>query len=141
MRVQATRHAEMVAIDSLFTRCNGAVPWSDLELYVSCEPCVMCAAALAQLGIGVVYFGCANDKFGGCGSVLDLAGATAAAGGVHGCNGNRGRPLKVHGGVEAAKAVDLLRRFYSRGNPRAPVPHRPLAGPNQAASNVQRETD
>ena len=40
--------------------------------YVTVEPCIMCASALAQLGIGKVYFGCHNDRFGGCGSVLNL---------------------------------------------------------------------
>jgi tRNA-specific adenosine deaminase 2 len=32
----------------------------------------MCAGALALVGIGQVYFGCANDKFGGCGSVQSV---------------------------------------------------------------------
>lgn len=40
------------------------------DLYVTVEPCVMCASALRQLGIRRVFFGCANDRFGGCGSVL-----------------------------------------------------------------------
>jgi tRNA(Arg) A34 adenosine deaminase TadA len=42
------------------------------HLYVTCEPCIMCAAALADLGIGRVVFGCRNEKFGGCGSILHL---------------------------------------------------------------------
>ena len=32
----------------------------------------MCAGALALLGIGHVYYGCQNDRFGGCGSILSL---------------------------------------------------------------------
>ena len=40
------------------------------ELYVTCEPCIMCAAALSLLRLRRVVFGCANDRFGGCGSVL-----------------------------------------------------------------------
>ena len=40
------------------------------ELYVTCEPCIMCAAALSLLQLRRVVFGCANDRFGGCGSVL-----------------------------------------------------------------------
>jgi tRNA(Arg) A34 adenosine deaminase TadA len=42
------------------------------HLYVTCEPCIMCAAALRQVRIGRVVYGCANDKFGGCGSILHL---------------------------------------------------------------------
>ncbi len=42
------------------------------DLFVTCEPCIMCAAALSTLRIGRVYFGCYNDKFGGCGSILEL---------------------------------------------------------------------
>jgi tRNA(Arg) A34 adenosine deaminase TadA len=36
----------------------------------------MCAAALAQVGIGMVCFGCCNERFGGCGSVMHLHGET-----------------------------------------------------------------
>lgn len=32
----------------------------------------MCASALRQIGIGLVIYGCGNDRFGGCGSVLDI---------------------------------------------------------------------
>jgi tRNA(Arg) A34 adenosine deaminase TadA len=42
------------------------------ELYVTVEPCIMCASALALIGIGQVYYGCCNDKFGGCGSILSI---------------------------------------------------------------------
>ena len=42
------------------------------DLYVTVEPCVMCASALKQYRIRTVYFGCANDRFGGTGGVLSL---------------------------------------------------------------------
>lgn len=42
------------------------------SLYVTCEPCIMCAGALALLGIQHVYYGCKNDRFGGCGSIMSL---------------------------------------------------------------------
>ncbi len=32
----------------------------------------MCASALRQIGIGAVYYGCGNDRFGGCGSVINV---------------------------------------------------------------------
>lgn len=42
------------------------------DLYVTVEPCIMCAAALRQYGIRAVYFGCHNDKFGGTGGVMNI---------------------------------------------------------------------
>ena len=62
------------------------------ELYVTCEPCIMCAAALSLLRLRRVVYGCANDKFGGCGSVLALHQAGC---GPCGC----GAPLCVWRGV------------------------------------------
>jgi len=41
-------------------------------LYVTVEPCVMCASMLRQLGIKKVYFGAVNDKFGGTGGVFSI---------------------------------------------------------------------
>ncbi len=41
-------------------------------LYVTVEPCIMCASLLRQLGIKKVYFGAVNDKFGGCGGVFRI---------------------------------------------------------------------
>jgi len=41
-------------------------------LYVTVEPCIMCSSALRQLGIKEVFYGCDNDRFGGCGSVLGV---------------------------------------------------------------------
>jgi tRNA(Arg) A34 adenosine deaminase TadA len=42
----------------------------DLDLYVTVEPCIMCASFLRQVGIRKVWFGAVNDKFGGTGGVL-----------------------------------------------------------------------
>lgn len=74
---QATRHAELEAIDAILadnalTPTTTAYPLSMTTLYVTVEPCIMCAAALRQLGIKEVFYGCANDRFGGCGSVFDV---------------------------------------------------------------------
>ena len=41
-------------------------------LYVTVEPCIMCASALRQVKIRAVYFGCANERFGGTGGVLSV---------------------------------------------------------------------
>ncbi|XP_028070305.1 tRNA-specific adenosine deaminase TAD2 [Camellia sinensis] len=127
----ATRHAEMEAIDVLLEKWkqNGlseaevANKFSKCTLYVTCEPCIMCAAALSILGIKEVYYGCANDKFGGCGSILSLhlsSSEPLISGGVP-----RQKGFKCTGGIMASEAVSLLRSFYEQGNPNAPKPHRP----------------
>ncbi|RAL68661.1 hypothetical protein DID88_007370 [Monilinia fructigena] len=43
-----------------------------LDLYVTIEPCIMCASLLQQFGIRKVWYGAVNDKFGGNGGVLNL---------------------------------------------------------------------
>ena len=77
-----TRHAELEAVDALLAadaeRAAAAAAGgpaaaqllADVELFVSVEPCIMCAAALSALGLKRVFYGCPNDKFGGCGSIL-----------------------------------------------------------------------
>ncbi|KAG9126188.1 tRNA(adenine34) deaminase [Ceratobasidium sp. 392] len=74
----ATRHAELEAIDEIFANSTLTPtpipphPLSETDLYVTVEPCIMCASALRQLGLRATYFGAANERFGGCGSVLDV---------------------------------------------------------------------
>lgn len=50
----------------------GASVFAECDLYVTVEPCVMCAAALRLLRFRRVFYGCGNDRFGGCGSVLNV---------------------------------------------------------------------
>lgn len=76
----ATRHAEMEAVDAVLNGASlgasGGDPGGTRELFrectlvVTCEPCIMCAAALSLLGLTRIVYGCRNPRFGGCGSVL-----------------------------------------------------------------------
>merc|ERR1719506_2880726 len=66
-----TRHCEMVAIDA-FLRAHPPEAFRRAKLYVTLEPCIMCAGALAQLGLHEVVFGAPNTRFGGCGGVLSV---------------------------------------------------------------------
>ncbi|EFJ50703.1 hypothetical protein VOLCADRAFT_73641 [Volvox carteri f. nagariensis] len=125
-----TRHAEMIAIDQILAACGGAVQDAAFErcdLYVTVEPCIMCAGALSLLGFRKVFFGCGNDRFGGCGSILPVNQegcgpcARQASAGTH-----AGRGFPAQGGLFAEQAVELLREFYAAGNPCAPRPHRPV---------------
>ena len=78
-RAKATRHAELEAIDEILadealTPDRAALhPLVETTLYVTVEPCIMCASALRQMGIKEVFFGCENERFGGCGSVLGVS--------------------------------------------------------------------
>ena len=47
-------------------------PLKGVVLYVTVEPCLMCASAMRQVGIEKVVYGCANDRFGGCGGVQSI---------------------------------------------------------------------
>lgn len=86
---------------------------SETTLYVTVEPCMMCASALRQMGIKEVFFGCANDRFGGCGSVLGVN---------EGLSHPAHPPYKASCGYLRDEAIMILRRFYMTENTRAPVP-------------------
>jgi tRNA(adenine34) deaminase len=67
----ATAHAEMLAL----TQAETAVgDWrlTDCDLYVTKEPCVMCAGALVHVRMGRVVFGCADLRSGGAGGIINL---------------------------------------------------------------------
>lgn len=65
----ATKHCEFVAIERILKDHTIEI-FKESELYVTCEPCIMCASALSIIGIKKVYFGCYNERFGGNGSIL-----------------------------------------------------------------------
>ncbi|KAJ3352298.1 tRNA(adenine34) deaminase [Allomyces javanicus] len=149
----ASRHAELVAIDRILANTGyrtsaqwalGDVPnpnadrespatiFATTDLYVTVEPCVMCASALRQLGVRRVFFGCGNDRFGGCGSVLDIH-ARATGGPAF-------APLWCERGHMRDDAILMLRRFYLRENESAPKPrkkaHRTLKTEDIATASV-----
>ncbi|KAL7916436.1 hypothetical protein GGI35DRAFT_39968 [Trichoderma velutinum] len=133
-------------------RVNGSI-LHESSLYVTVEPCVMCASLLRQVGIKKVYFGAVNDKFGGTGGVFSIHansapvsadGQTVSAhpqpkpvqypdgGGSLGTSfplgvrdgGNIEPGYEIEGGWGRDEAVALLRRFYVQENGRAPVPRK-----------------
>lgn len=69
--LNGTRHAEFVAIAGILSK-NPISILNETDLYVTVEPCVMCASMLRQYGIRAVYFGCWNERFGGTGGVLNM---------------------------------------------------------------------
>lgn len=126
---QGTRHAEMIAIDKILKSSNFDLQEADFSsctLYVTCEPCIMCAGALGILRFKSVIYGCANDKFGGNGSILSihesLGGSCSTD--IYGDSRGSGVKYKSTGGLCKDEAIKLLQDFYISGNPNAPKPHR-----------------
>lgn len=73
----------------------------------------MCSSALRQVGINLVYFGCSNDRFGGCGGVVSIHNDTRLI---------FSKPLQAFGGFRREEAIILLRKFYITENTNAPAP-------------------
>ena len=100
----ATAHAEMEAIRQACAALGG---WHlvGCDLYVTLEPCPMCAGAILNSRIRRVWYGAPNPKAGCCGGVIDL---------FH--EGFNHRP-QVYGGVLADRCAHLLRRFFRNPTP------------------------
>ncbi len=112
-----TRHAELVVVDEMLAAGHPATVFQACEVYVTCEPCIMCAGALGLLCIKRVVFGCRNDRFGGCGSILRVHDAPHLA-----------HHYPVQAGLREAEAVALFKTFYVRENQQAPEAKRRKKG-------------
>lgn len=66
-----TKHAEMIAIQKA-SKAVGAWRLENCEMYVTLEPCTMCAGAIINARIKKVTYGTSDEKTGACGSVLNL---------------------------------------------------------------------
>ena len=66
-----TNHAEIVAIRNA-TKVIGNWRLSECDMYVTLEPCTMCAGAIVQSRIRRLYIGTFDPKAGGCGSVFNI---------------------------------------------------------------------
>lgn len=67
-----TAHAEMLAVSAACDTLEEKY-LSDCTLYVTLEPCAMCAGALVWAKIGTIVFGASDSKAGACGSVFNIA--------------------------------------------------------------------
>lgn len=97
-----TAHAEMIAI----TQAAAALEGWRLEgttLYVTLEPCLMCAGAIVNARIQRVVFGALDPKAGACGSLYQV-----------GLDTRLNHRFEVVGGVLAEECGALLREFFSR---------------------------
>jgi len=101
LRRDPTAHAEILAIRAAAEALGG---WrlADTTLYVTLEPCAMCAGAIVLARIPTVVFAAPDPKAGAAGSVLDVLAEPRL----------NHRPL-VEGGVLADECAALLREFFA----------------------------
>ena len=95
----ATAHAELLAINEACERL-GSWRLSGCELYVTLEPCPMCAGAIINSRLDRVIFGAKDARMGALGSVMDLN------------NYPLGHKVEVKDGVLAEESLELLRDFF-----------------------------
>lgn len=70
-KLDTTMHAEIIAIKKASKKLNS---WrlNGCEMYVTLEPCPMCAGAIANARLDKIYIGTMDEKNGACGSVTDV---------------------------------------------------------------------
>jgi tRNA(adenine34) deaminase len=98
----ATAHAEILAIGAA-SNALGSWRLNECTLYVTLEPCAMCAGAIVLARLGRVVYGAADPKAGACGSVLDV---------IHEPRLNHRAELL--GGILAEECGELLRSFFQK---------------------------
>ena len=98
----ATAHAELLAIEKA-CRVLGRWRLSGCTLYVTCEPCPMCAGAIVNSRLDRVVYGCADPKAGAVRSLFQLADSPLL-----------NHRAAVTAGVRADECAALLKEFFRR---------------------------
>ncbi len=93
-----TAHAEILALRQAASRL-GRWRLEDCVMYVTLEPCPMCAWAILQSRLKAVYFGAYDPNYGALGSVIDLR-----------CQANS--KMKVYGGILEEECKQLLDDYF-----------------------------
>lgn len=97
-----TAHAEVVALrDAARTVGNYRLPGA--TLYVTVEPCAMCAGAIQHARVARVVYGASEPKTGACGSVVDLF-----------AEARLNHHAEVEGGLMADESAALIGAFFQR---------------------------
>ncbi len=98
-RGDALAHAEVEAIRQA---CQTLGHWNltGATLYVTLEPCAMCAGAILNSRISTICFGAKEEKTGACGSVLNLF------------EENFGHRPRIYGGILEAECAEILQCFF-----------------------------
>jgi tRNA(adenine34) deaminase len=95
-----TAHAEMVAITAA-CESLGQKYLQECTLYVTLEPCPMCAGALVWAKMNTIVFGASDDKAGSCGTLLNIAQHT-------GLN----HRIEIIQGIMETDCSEILQRFF-----------------------------
>jgi tRNA(adenine34) deaminase len=98
--VDPTAHAEMMALRAA-AQAIGNYRLVDCELYVTLEPCAMCAGAMIHARLRRLVYGAADPKAGAAGSVLEVLN-----------HPRLNHKMAVTAGVLGAECGDLLRGFF-----------------------------
>jgi tRNA(adenine34) deaminase len=101
-----TAHAEIVAMRAAAS-ARSAYRLTDVTLYVTIEPCVMCVGAIVNARIARVVYGAPDEKAGALGSVYDI-----------GRDGRLNHRIEVLGGVMEPECGELMREFFRARRPR-----------------------
>lgn len=96
-----TAHAEIMALRDA-AKTLGNYRLTGCELYVTLEPCIMCAGAIIHARIARVVYGAKDPKTGACGSVIDLF-----------AESRLNHHTAVTGGILADDAAQLLQHFFA----------------------------
>ena len=97
-----TAHAEILAIEQAAKRL-GSWRLTGCTLYVTLEPCPMCAGAIVQARIPKVVFGTRNSKAGCAGSVLDVLNEPKL-----------NHQVEVEEGILQPQCSEIMKRFFKR---------------------------
>src|SRR4051812_22007478 len=100
LRQDPTAHAEVIALQRA-AAALGSWRGARGTLYVTLEPCAMCAGAIVLARVPRVVYGCADPKAGAAGSVLDVLDEERL-----------NHRAEVRGGVRAEECAALLREFF-----------------------------
>ncbi len=101
LRQDPTAHAEIIALRAA-ARSVGSWRILDAVMYVTLEPCTMCAGAIVLARVPRLVYGASDPKAGACGSVLDVLSERRL----------NHRP-EVAGGLVAQECGDLLSEFFA----------------------------
>jgi tRNA(adenine34) deaminase len=94
------KHAEIICIEEA-SRVLGNERLLDCELYVTKEPCAMCAGAIVHARIKNLFIGAEDEKYGACGTVLSVCG-----------NSSLNHVPAIEFGILKEEASNLLKKFF-----------------------------
>ncbi|MFH0734404.1 MAG: nucleoside deaminase [bacterium] len=97
-----TAHAEIIAITAACNKLESKY-LDDCDIYVTLEPCVMCAGAIILSRINTIYFGAFEPKFGACGSLFNIVE-----------NKNINHSPKIYSGIYENYSKELLTEFFNK---------------------------